>query len=420
MHHPPLLMTVSLSSTDFPPGTALNAFFRWNETKSAPDRRYRLMRSDILARPIDGAAPGIETARNELRSTIAASVDSSDPQIHGAVFAGLERLAADLDLSALVRGRVHRVTAPALGPRSILVMKLGALGDFIQALGPMAAIRRHHRHDHVTLLTTPPFAELAAASGLFDRVSVAPRSRSPGDLLALRLALRGGRYTRVYDLQTSDRSRFYRSLLFPARPEWSGHARWGSHPHANLDRDAQHTLDRQAEQLMMAGLYPTPQPTLPTIDRSVALVPDGIRLALLIPGSSPHRPEKRWPAACYGELARWLAADGCVPVVLGGAGERPLAETIRAACPAAIDLTGRTGLLDLVSLARRAALSVGNDTGVTHLVAAGGGPVRVLFSEASDPSRCAPRGSDVQVTQARELANLPIEAVLNAIRRPSG
>ncbi len=46
----------------------------------------------------------------------------------------------------------------------ILVIKLGALGDFVQALGPAAAIRRHHRDAEITLLTTAPYAELGRAA----------------------------------------------------------------------------------------------------------------------------------------------------------------------------------------------------------------------------------------------------------------
>ncbi|HAK62204.1 MAG TPA: ADP-heptose--LPS heptosyltransferase, partial [Alphaproteobacteria bacterium] len=38
----------------------------------------------------------------------------------------------------------------------ILVIKLGALGDFILAMGPFKAIRHHHAGAHITLLTTPP------------------------------------------------------------------------------------------------------------------------------------------------------------------------------------------------------------------------------------------------------------------------
>ena len=44
--------------------------------------------------------------------------------------------------------------------RRILVIKLGALGDFILATGPFAAIRTAHPHDEIVLLTTAPFAEI--------------------------------------------------------------------------------------------------------------------------------------------------------------------------------------------------------------------------------------------------------------------
>ena len=47
--------------------------------------------------------------------------------------------------------------------RRVLVIKLGALGDFVQGFGPFAAIRAHHPTAHITLLTTRPFAALAEA-----------------------------------------------------------------------------------------------------------------------------------------------------------------------------------------------------------------------------------------------------------------
>src|SRR6185312_13797175 len=52
----------------------------------------------------------------------------------------------------------------------VLVIKLGALGDFVQALRAMAEIRRAHPKASITLLTTPPYAELADASGWFDAI----------------------------------------------------------------------------------------------------------------------------------------------------------------------------------------------------------------------------------------------------------
>ncbi|MFT9380899.1 glycosyltransferase family 9 protein, partial [Gluconobacter sp.] len=53
----------------------------------------------------------------------------------------------------------------------ILVIKLGALGDFVQAFGAFASIRAAFPHDSITLLTTPPFVELAKAAPWFDDVT---------------------------------------------------------------------------------------------------------------------------------------------------------------------------------------------------------------------------------------------------------
>ena len=101
----------------------------------------------------------------------------------------------------------------------ILVIKLGALGDVVQALGPMAAIRRHHAGAQITLLTTERFADFLAASPYADRVWIdeRPRWHDLGAVWRLRGRLREAAFDRVYDLQTSDRSGFYFRLLGPGR-----------------------------------------------------------------------------------------------------------------------------------------------------------------------------------------------------------
>ena len=140
---------------------------------------------------------------------------------------------------------------------SILVVKLGAMGDVVQALGPFAAIRTHHSGERIVLLTTRPYAGFLAASPYFDAVWIDPRAPW-WDLrtnLALWWQLRSGGFTRVYDLQTADRSNLY-FRMFPrrAKPEWSGIARGCSHPDPDPDRDRKHTLDRQRGQLQAAGI----------------------------------------------------------------------------------------------------------------------------------------------------------------------
>jgi ADP-heptose:LPS heptosyltransferase len=84
---------------------------------------------------------------------------------------------------------------------------------------------------------------------------------------------------------------------------------------------------------------------------------------------------------------------------------------IRRTCPEAIDLVGQTDLLDLAALTHAARLTVGNDTGVCHLAAVGG-PVVVLFSAASAPALCEPRGRLVRILSANDLNDLEIDTVL--------
>jgi ADP-heptose:LPS heptosyltransferase len=310
----------------------------------------------------------------------------------------------------------------------ILVIKLAALGDMIQAFAAMARIRAAHPDAHITLLTTPPFAALAKASPYVDRVETDGRSGRAGATLAMLWRLRRAHYERVYDLQTSDRSSSYFQALRPFPPEWSGIARGCSHPHNNPDRDRMHTLERQADQLRFAGIWPdapsaaggAPPPDLSWMlaDETADRRPEHFGLAspyaLLVPGASPERPGKRWPVENYAALAARLAALGLDVGVVGGRGEADLAAAILAAAPAAKDLTGRTELLQLAGLGARASLAVGNDTGPMHLIAAAGAPSLALFSAESDPALCAPRGRKVEVLRAPRLNELAAETVERA------
>lgn len=297
----------------------------------------------------------------------------------------------------------------------VLVIKLGALGDFVQAAGPFAAIRAHHGDADITLLTTRPYAEFAAASPYFDHVWIdaKPKIWQVAKVLSLRRRLAGGAFSRVYDLQTSDRSSWYFRLMGNS-VEWSGIAPGCSHPHDNPDRDLMHTLDRQAEQLAMAGIAEIAPPDLSWVSADIARFGLPHPFALLCPGGAPHRPAKRWPADHFASLARWLAARGITPVLLGTDKEQAELESIQAGCKQAISLAGRTGFLDIAALAREAVAAIGNDTGPMHLAAASGCRSVVLFSRESDPKLCAPRGA-VTILQRADLADLPAAEVETAL-----
>jgi ADP-heptose:LPS heptosyltransferase len=183
-----------------------------------------------------------------------------------------------------------------------------------------------------------------------------------------------------------------------------------------------HTLERQAEQLNHAGLAPVESVVQgaaapPDVSWLAARAAPAERprrpLALLVPGASPRRPRKVWPAQNYAALARSLLGDGFAVTILGGPAETAVGDVIATSAPGARDLTGRTSLAQLARLGEVARVVIGNDTGPMHLLAAAGAPAVSLFSDDSDPDLCAPRGK-VRVIRCADLADLEVAPVLAA------
>jgi ADP-heptose:LPS heptosyltransferase len=313
--------------------------------------------------------------------------------------------------------------------RKVLVIKLSAVGDFVLAIPAFDRIRATHRDARITLLTTPPFEALARSSPFFDRVETDGRPEGPGQWLSLVARLRGARYDRVYDLQNNGRTNLFFQALRPFPPAWSGTALGCALPHRNPSRMGMHALERQAEQLEQAGIWPdaptrplsAPPPDLSWIlARSPAARPIAAPAprptALLIPGASAHRPEKRWPIEHYATLSEGLQAKGFDIIIVGALQESVLAHGIQRRTPRARDLTGRTDFAQIAALGARAAVAVGNDTGPVHLVAAVGTPTIALFSSASDPALSGPRGH-VTVFQAPNLKDVQVSTVLDTALR---
>lgn len=273
--------------------------------------------------------------------------------------------------------------------QQILVIKLGALGDFVLAFSPFAAVRAAFPEARLTLLTTAPFHALAERSPWFDTVldDDRPRWTDLPALNRLRHKLQG--FDRIIDLQTSGRSSRYHWLA--GRPCWSGIATGCTRPHDNPQRDDMHTVARQRDQLRRAGVPPLHGPVaLDWLATGGPSIP--APYAVLVPGAAPHRPAKRWPAEHFGALGQWLTTRQIQPVIIGTKADAHAAAAVQAACPTAIDLTDQTSLPDLGGLLHRAALAIGNDTGPMHLAAAMGCPTLTLFSAESDPGLTAPVG----------------------------
>lgn len=311
--------------------------------------------------------------------------------------------------------------------KKVLVIKLGALGDFVLALAAMKKIREAHPKAKITLLTTPPFEALAKLSPYFNTVETDGRPDDFGDLTRMLGRLRKARYDRVYDLQTNSRTNWYFQALRPFAPQWNGIATGCALPQRGKARLRMHTLERQADQLKAAGIWPdaptepgsAPPPDLSWIlrrtkePRPVAGAATPRPYVLFVPGGSAHRPEKRWPVEAFAQLGSLLKARGLDIVIIGGPQESGMARQIQKSVGQARDLTGRTDFAQLAVLGAKAALVVGNDTGPTHLLAASGAPTIALFSDASDPDLCGPRGH-VAVIRSPDLKALPVSTVASA------
>ena len=297
---------------------------------------------------------------------------------------------------------------------NILILRHGALGDLVQSTGPICAIRGHHPKARITLLTRPQFVNLMDCCPWIDEVwqDFRPKWFQVIDWLRLRRKLCEGDFSRVYDLQTSFRSSFYIYAFYKnSRPEWSGIASGASHFHANSQRDFMHTLDRQAEQLKIAGINDVPDPDLSWVKANIGQFGLLQPYALVAPGGAAHRPAKRWPADYYLDLCRRLLAESIQPVLIGGRDEVALNGGIAARCSGVRDLADQTTIEELVVLTRAAKLAIGNDTGPMHVAAVAGRPTIVLYSNESDPDLCAPRGPNVTTIREANLSDLSVDCV---------
>jgi ADP-heptose:LPS heptosyltransferase len=338
--------------------------------------------------------------------------------------------------------------------KRVLVIKLGAMGDFIQALGAMRVVRATHPSARITLLTTEPYEAFAKACPYFDIVEADGRPKDFKGKTDLIRRLRAASYDMFYDFQNNDRTAQYFLGLTGKKPNWSGAAKGASHQHMNEHRAEMHNFDRLAEQLRHAGLGAKPpgDPTGWVIGQDVLPSLDWIRPAfrdpprfqpeffnlygpymLLIPGSSPDHPEKRWPVDRFAKIATWVADAGITPVVLGTKAEGDIGTQIMKAEPRAKSIVGRTDLFQLATLSERAVFALGGDTGPMHLAAAARTPGVCLFAQewteemARDLQtvwnpktrlgRAAPKGGPMMVLHAAALEALSVDDVKRAAIR---
>ncbi|MEE4236363.1 MAG: glycosyltransferase family 9 protein [Anderseniella sp.] len=291
----------------------------------------------------------------------------------------------------------------------ILVIKLGAFGDVVQADGALRDIRAFHPDADITLLTMPPFRKLMSRCPHINHVLTDPRAPmwKIGEWIRLARILHSERFTRAYDLQRQDRTALYHRL-FLRNVSWSGKQK-GERPQSGLDG--------LAFQLTNAGI-PTLHCLKPDVswmadDMSAFLRQEGVRkpYVALIPGCSARHPHKRWPY--YAQLARALKERGYEVVTAPGPDEIELAKSIPGHT-----LLGPHGYLNWFELAgvlKDACYVVGNDTGPSHVASCLGKAGLALFGSHTSAARTGIRRGDFEALEVPDLTDLSVETVLDAI-----
>jgi ADP-heptose:LPS heptosyltransferase len=266
--------------------------------------------------------------------------------------------------------------------RNILVIKLGALGDVALSLPHIMKLAEAHADDHVTLLTAPAYADLAA--GLPLQV-VSFGRKGFVEMLRLMRWLLGQQFDVVYDLQGSLRSRVMTQLTQAEKRIGRGPAVAYTDASA-LPTAGLHAFDRFNAVLMAGGVEAAlPRPSLPVSKTAASRVADwlqqqglaGEKLVPLHAGSSRDWPAKRWPEVYFRALAASLEDRGLKVIWIGSKPELSL--NSRLAAHAGIDATAVFRPAELVALAERAVFAVSNDSGPMHVLSAAGLPVYAFF-----------------------------------------
>lgn len=265
----------------------------------------------------------------------------------------------------------------------VLIIKFGALGDLIVATPAIRQILRAHAPDRqVWLLTSTPYADLFQGwDGL--QVQVCARHGMAAAWRTLRW-IRKGRFARIYDLQSNDRSAVL-CALSGAGACVGNHPRFPYRYHpADRYRGQCHVRDRLDQVLVSAGLPATEGlPELPVTGASRKRVEQWLkangladrRLVILHAGANRNHPHKQWPY--YLDLARDLQGRGLEILWTGGPDDIEINNNLAASL--GHDITGQFSIPEEVALGRHARFAVTNDSAPMHILSCTGIPVFGIF-----------------------------------------
>ena len=308
---------------------------------------------------------------------------------------------------------------------NILIIKHGSLGDIAQASGAIQDISENHKNYKLFILTTKPYLELFKKSPFIHEV-ILDKRLPKYNLIYLYLLMRElkkHKFTKVFDLQNSSRTNFYKSILFPK----ASHEIWSSSittlPVGTKkdEFDKNSVLERFDHQLQISGLNTlnTQSPDFSWASSDISVIKNQYNLKkyiLLFPFCSPHLANKKWPY--YNELITLFSnkfGDDYKILTAPGTDEIKDAKDINAL--AILDNGRSLDISQLTSLIRDSSFVVANDTGPAHIAAHVGAKGLTLFGKHTTAYKVSIERENFKAIQVSDLLNLSAQKVFERLSK---
>ena len=306
---------------------------------------------------------------------------------------------------------------------NILIIKHGSLGDIAQACGAIQDISENHNNDQIYLLTTKPYFDLFKKNPHLTDV-ILDKRLARYNLIYLYFLMRKIKklkVSKVYDLQNSSRSSFYKKILFPSSNfnTWSSSETTLPKDTTKEEFDKKSVLERFNHQLQTSEII-TKHTTLPDFSWSctdISKIKSEYKLEkyiVLFPFCSPHLAQKKWPY--YNELIEKIKNkynDQYKIVVAPGPDEINESKDINALC--VLDNGKALDISQLSSLIKDSEFVIANDTGPAHMAAHLGAKGLTLFGSHTTAYKVSIERENFKAIQVNDLAKLSTDKVLEKI-----
>ena len=307
---------------------------------------------------------------------------------------------------------------------NVLIIKHGSLGDIAQASGVIQDIFEHHKEDKIYLLTTRAYLDLFKKNPYLTDVILDKRA-SRFNLIYLYLLMKQIKkfnFSRVYDLQNSSRTNFYKKILFPQSNFniWSSSETTIPKNKSKEEFDKNPVLDRFEHQLKISGLKTshTLEPDFSWSCEDISKLKSEFNLEkyiLLFPFCSPHLTQKKWPF--YNELIDLIKINlnnTYKIIVAPGPDEIEQAKQINADC--ILDNGKSINISQLSSLIKESSFVVANDTGPAHMAAHLNAKGISLFGAHTTAFKVSIERENFKAIQVNDLSKLSPEKVFERLK----